>query len=125
MSICNHDCLNCIYDDCICDDDFYDDLELDLELDREAKRLNPDNHDKKKNTHTKEQIYRYNHSEKGKQAQMRYNKTNKAKERNARNRNTYKRQEYLKKWKEQHKEEMKEYQKNYYLRKKEMKLCQN
>lgn len=109
MIRCNHDCLNCVYDDCICDDDLYDDLALDLEIDREANRLSAN---KKKNTHTKEQIYRYNHSEKGKQAQKRYNKTDKCKERNRRNRNTYKRQEYLKNWKEQHKEELKEYQDN-------------
>ena len=39
MSICNRDCFNCEYSDCICDEPS-DDLRLDYELDLEIKSSN-------------------------------------------------------------------------------------
>ena len=39
MGICNRDCFNCEYSDCICDEPS-DDLRLDYELDLEIKSSN-------------------------------------------------------------------------------------
>lgn len=97
--MCDYDCLNCQYSDCINDDNLeLDNLELDEYLDEQAAEHMPN-----------KSKYRYAKSEAGKAAQRRYNHSEKGKAR------TY---AY------NHSDKRKEANRRSYLKRKE-KLCQN
>lgn len=119
MSICSHDCFNCIFDDCICDD-YSDDLMLDKQLDLEAKnnsKLTP-RQKYQRSEKGKLAMHRYNVSEKAKQKMNRYNKSDKGKERFKRFEQTEKRKAYRREW------QKKKYWENK-LKKEQELLCQN
>lgn len=73
--ICNFDCSNCTYDDCINDElrdeDFVagEQLEKELALEEKLKNMTP----------RQRTIYKYNHSDKRKKASQRYDKSEKGK----------------------------------------------
>lgn len=97
--VCNLDCFNCIYDDCINDGDLSD-SKLSAELDREAKQ-DGELTAYQKYRHTekgKAAIKRYSQSEKGKEAQYRANHSEKGKARMKRYAQTEKRKAYRREW---------------------------
>lgn len=99
MSICNRDCFNCEYSDCICDEPS-DDLRLDYELDLEIKLSNKYNAQRKyrQTEKGKLKLHEYNTSEKAKARMNIYNKSEKGKERSRRFEQTEKRKEYKREW---------------------------
>ena len=79
-TLCNRDCFNCIYEDCILDGDTSESTYIDKIVRSElvANNNGPGskyNHSKK----GKERIKKYLKSEKGKKAQRRYNQSEKGK----------------------------------------------
>lgn len=101
MSTCNHDCFNCSYDDCICED-YTDDLALDMYLDRMATRsydsLRVSQRKYRATEKGRQAVYRWNHSEKHKEIMNNYNKSAKGKERSKRFEQTEKRKAYRREW---------------------------
>ncbi len=101
MSTCNHDCFNCSYDDCICED-YTDDLALDMYLDRMATRsydsLRVSQRKYRATEKGKQAVRRWNHSEKHKKIMNNYNKSAKGKERSKRFEQTEKRKAYRREW---------------------------
>ena len=95
MSICNRDCFNCEYSDCICDEPS-DDLRLDYELDLEIKSSNKYNAQKKYRQTEKGKLN--NTSEKAKARMNIYNKSEKGKGRSRRFEQTEKRKAYKREW---------------------------
>lgn len=69
--LCNHDCLNCRFEDCINDEEDELDIYKAHLLDKEIEDKHPD-------INTKH--YKYNHSEKRKEVSKRYSATEKGKE---------------------------------------------
>lgn len=103
--MCNKDCENCKYDDCICESADYSDIDtskLDLEISEQRA--------KEKGNYS---IWKYNHSEKGKAARKRYKQSEKGKA--TEKRHTQKRIASGKNA---------EYCRNYYRRKKERMLLE-
>ena len=111
MSICNHDCFNCIYSDCICNEP-PDDLALHRQLDLEANRkYNPVAISQRKYRQSekgKQSTYKYNHSVKGKATMSVYNKSEKGKERSRRYNQTEKRKAYKREYDKQRRLKLKE-----------------
>ena len=101
MFVCNRDCFNCIYEDCICDE-FSDDLALDYGLDRECHINNaPADIAQRKYRKTekgKQSVYKYNHSVKHKEVMRKYNKSEKGKARFKRFEQTEARKAYRREW---------------------------
>lgn len=106
--VCNLDCFNCIYDDCINEGDLSD-SKLSAELDREAKRdgeLTP--YQKYRHTEKgKAAIKRYQVSDKGKAAQYRANHSEKGKARFKAYEQTEKRKAYRREWQKRRREALK------------------
>lgn len=117
--MCNHDCFNCIYSDCIVDD-MVDDIGFDYELDMYAVRstnITPQKVAQQKYRQSekgKRAVYKYNHSESAKLVRERYLNTDKSKQRLKRFESSEKRKSYRRKW-----QRMKR------LKEKEAMLCQN
>lgn len=71
MEVCNKDCFNCIYNDCIYDGNDFSDIDtrkLDLSISEQRAIEN--------GTHS---VWKYNHSESGRDARKRYRKSEKGK----------------------------------------------
>lgn len=120
--ICNYDCLNCKFEDCINDSDVLSDNEVSFSTYYESlikserveesirQTNNPHYRSVKKYRHTekgKEMLHRMNTNEKAKERYKRYEKTDKAKERRKRHELKPERVAYRKDY-------MKGYNKNYY-----------
>ena len=101
MSVCNRDCFNCTYIDCICDEPS-DDLALDRQLDLEANKSydNTSTAQRKyrKTEKGKQALYRWNHSERHKELMRTYNKSAKGKARSKRCEQTEHRKAYRREW---------------------------
>lgn len=79
-TLCNRDCFNCVYEDCILDEDTSESVDIDNAIRSELFKNNND--PKRKYNHSikgKECIKRYLKSPKGKEAQKRYNQSEKGK----------------------------------------------
>lgn len=69
--VCNKDCLNCIYIDCIAPEN---DVDL-SDMDFVDKMLDDEISEKMAHFHETIKFYKYNHSEKGKASQKKYNES--------------------------------------------------
>lgn len=106
--VCNLDCFNCIYDDCINEGDLSD-SKLSAELDREANQdgeVTPLQR-YQRSEKGKAAIKRYNQSEKGKAAMKRANQSEKGKARRKRYEQTEKRKAYRREWMRRKRAELK------------------
>lgn len=111
MFVCNRDCFNCTYTDCVCDEPS-DDLALDRQLDLEAK-INITSAARackkyRKTEKGKQAVYRWNHSDKHKEIMRNYNKSEKGKERSKRFEQTEARKAYRREWQRKKRLKLKE-----------------
>lgn len=97
--VCNKDCFNCPYPDCVNDEVDLLDVHISEKMDKKLANINPCDRD-----------YRYNHSFKNKIVQKRYRDSEKGKEANRRN---------VKKYYERHRELKLLYAKEYYAKNKD------
>ncbi|MFQ9442801.1 MAG: hypothetical protein ACLR1A_07800 [Eubacterium ventriosum] len=111
MSVCNRDCFNCSYTDCICNEPS-DDLALDRQLDLEASRSYEANakaqRKYRKTEKGKQAIYRWNHSDKHKKIMTNYNNSERGKERSKRFEQTEARKAYRREWERKKRLKLKE-----------------
>lgn len=111
MFVCNRDCFNCSYTDCICNEPS-DDLALDRQLDLEASRSYEANakaqRKYRKTEKGKQAIYRWNHSDKHKKIMTNYNNSERGKERSKRFEQTEARKAYRREWERKKRLKLKE-----------------
>lgn len=101
MSVCNHDCFNCVYSDCICNeppDDLALHRQLDLDATRKYNSVAVAQRKYRQSEKGKQSTYKYNHSDKGKAVMSAYNKSEKGKERSKRFEQTEVRKAYRREW---------------------------
>lgn len=112
MFVCNRDCFNCKYTGIVYDDEPSDDLDLDRQLDLEAK-INTTSAARackkyRKTEKGKRAVYRWNHSDKHKEIMRNYNKSEKGKERSKRFEQTEARKTYRREWQREKRLKLKE-----------------
>lgn len=88
-TLCNRDCFNCVYEDCILDEDTSESTDIDNAIRSELCEKKDDSQSKYNHSAKgKESRKRYLQSEKGKEAQKRYNQSEKGKESRRKAQNT-------------------------------------